>query len=147
MPQKITIEADYAASADAVWASVLQYQALSAAMAGEAEYFGLPQGEAKIGDDFDVVVKFSDWRPNQRWHIRIIGRDDTARVLQSHEHGDLVRSWRHTLTVTPTGPCACRYRDEVAIEAGLLTPLVAMTARRMYEKRHLMRRRLVEGRD
>ncbi len=145
MERTIMIEADYAASADAVWRNVLQYRALSDAMAHEATYDGLPDGDAQVGDAFDVIIRFKDWRPKQVWHIRVVERDDAARRLRSQEHGGLVRSWAHTLTVTQRTEGGCRYRDKVVINAGWLTPLVAAAARTMYLKRHLARKALLEN--
>lgn len=143
MERTIVVEADYDLSADAVWTNILSYRALSDAMAREAIYDGLPEGDAQVGDAFDVIVRFKDWRPNQNWHIRVVERDDAARRLRTQEHGGLVRSWAHTLTVTPRAEGGCRYRDTVAIDAGWLTSIVATTARKMYEKRHVARKALL----
>ncbi len=61
--------------------------------------------------------------------------DAPARVIQSRESDPLVQKWDHRVSVTAMGDHQCRYRDEVEIDAGWLTPLVAWFARRLYHHR------------
>ena len=49
-------------------------------------------------------------------------------VPVARERGGLVRSWDHTLSVTPVGEHRSRYRDRVVIDAGPLTPVVTTLA-------------------
>ena len=62
--------------------------------------------------------------------------DDAARVFQTRERGPLLRRWDHRITVEPAGPGAARYTDEVVIDAGRLTPVVAALARVFFRHRH-----------
>jgi hypothetical protein len=73
--------------------------------------------------------------PLGRRQIHFERIDDAAREIQSRESDHLVAHWDHLIRVTPTGPHECVYRDEIEIDAGRLTPLVAWFARRFYAHR------------
>lgn len=64
--------------------------------------------------------------------------DPAAREMQTREHDPLIRRWDHRIAVEPTGAGACRYTDDVEVEAGLLTLPVWLFAQWFY--RHRQRR-------
>lgn len=64
--------------------------------------------------------------------------DSATREIATREHDRLVRRWDHRIRVTPLNDATCKYSDEIEIEAGLLTPLVALFAKFFY--RHRQRR-------
>jgi hypothetical protein len=66
------------------------------------------------------------------------------REISSREHGGPVRAWNHTLTFEPTAGHACRYTDTVEIDAGPLTPLVALFAALIYRYRQARWRALAK---
>ncbi len=57
-------------------------------------------------------------------HITVTSIDDDARVVASDEHGGVIRTWRHDVTVTPIDETACRYDDRIDIDAGDPDPAV-----------------------
>jgi hypothetical protein len=59
--------------------------------------------------------------------------DPDARVLQSDESGGLIRSWRHRITVAPIDERSSRYEDLIEIDAGIVTPFIAIRQRRWRE--------------
>ena len=46
------------------------------------------------------------------------------------EKGAGVKEWKHTMTILPKGNGAIQV-DQIRIDAGLLTPIIAMMAKRM----------------
>lgn len=83
--------------------------------------------------------------PFSRHRLRIAEIDQDARVLRSDESGGPIRAWRHDIIVeaAPDGDGdRTRYTDVIAIEAGLLTPLVIAFAHVFYGIRQRRWRRL-----
>jgi len=69
------------------------------------------------------------------WFERI---DQQQFEIQTREWDRLVRRWDHLIRIRPESAGSCRYSDEIEIEAGWRTPLVAMFAWFFY--RHRQRR-------
>jgi len=68
----------------------------------------------------------------------------TPTEIYSNERGGMVRKWNHRLTFDPTSESSCRYTDEVDIEAGVFTSLVAAFARVTYRWRQRRWRQIAE---
>jgi hypothetical protein len=81
--------------------------------------------------------------PFSRHTIRVVEVDAATRTLRSREHGGILRAWNHTLHAEPVSADRCRYSDTVEIDAGALTPMVAVTARWIYRYRQRRWLRLV----
>ena len=81
--------------------------------------------------------------PAYRHTIEIVDVDEETRTLRTHEHGGVLRRWDHTLHVEPVSDGVCRYRDTVTIDAGRLTPVVAVMAVGIYRHRQRRWHRLV----
>jgi hypothetical protein len=64
--------------------------------------------------------------------------DQNAYRIVTRERDPLVRSWNHTIAITPSGPDRSIYRDIIDIDAGHLTVLVWAWAGWFY--RHRQRR-------
>jgi hypothetical protein len=60
--------------------------------------------------------------------------------------GRLARTWDHHVRIEPTPDGATRYEDRVTVDAGRLTPLVALFARLFYAHRQRRWRRLARER-
>jgi hypothetical protein len=73
-------------------------------------------------------------------HLRVVSIDDGE--IRTAEHGGLVRTWNHRLTFAATSPATCAYTDEIEIDAGPLTPAVALFARAFFAYRQARWRRL-----
>ena len=78
-------------------------------------------------------------------HLHIDSIDDSTRRLSSREFGGLITTWNHDIEVVPIDPTTCRYRDRIEIEAGIVTPLVALYARWFYRMRQRRWRALARG--
>ena len=85
-------------------------------------------------DTYDVGDQISGWLllfgvlPLSKHHITVESIDDATRTLQSDEHGDLIRSWRHRIRIEPLDERRCRYEDQIVIDAGPATVIVAAFA-------------------
>ncbi|MBV2359969.1 SRPBCC family protein [Thalassococcus sp. CAU 1522] len=57
------------------------------------------------------------------------------RALRDAGRGSLVKTWDHWIFVEPEGDNRCRYSDHLVLDAGWLTPVVALWARGFYRHR------------
>jgi hypothetical protein len=64
--------------------------------------------------------------------------DHDRREMQTREHDPLIRRWDHRIHVEPLADGACRYTDDVEVNAGVLTLPVWLFAQWFY--RHRQRR-------
>lgn len=145
MGKRHQISRDYPVNIETLWADILDLDALAQSMEDEVTYEGMPSGPVFEGQVVMVNLKRWGWFPMGKWTMEIVRLDNDNHILESREHGGLVRCYRHRLEVIETGPNSCRYTDHLDVDAGLLTPLVFPSFRAMYEQRHEKRRaRLLE---
>ena len=140
----IRVEGLYDVSADVLWHHVVRYDALEAAMSGRLVRVKCPRGEEQMGDDVALVFKLFDAIPVGRWRFKVVARDDVGRRLRSEESGTGVRRWAHEIGVEEIGNNRSRLSDTIEIDAGLLTPIVVRFAGSEYERRHRLRRQMIE---
>lgn len=95
-------------------------------------------GRWAVGDELTGWTWLFGVVPWSRHRLTVVEIDHDARRFRSDEGGGAVRSWRHLIEVTPLDDRRCAYRDEIEIEAGLLTRPVAWFAHVFY--RHRQRR-------
>jgi hypothetical protein len=98
------------------------------ALAGRCEPF-------KVGEVGTSWLFLFHVIPFSRHTIEVVGIDEDARTITTHEHGGLLRRWDHTLQVEPIDEGRSRYADTVEIDAGTLTPLVAAVGRALFAYR------------
>ena len=142
MAHTVSMTHTYNAPVDAVWRVATDWASFSEAMKGLATFHGLPTEPIATGQKIQVAVSLFGFMPKMPWVMEIAECDPQAGVLQSHEHGGVVRRWDHRLTVEPSNEGAI-LRDEIIIDAGALTFLYATWARFMYARRHVPRLRML----
>ena len=142
MPQTIRIESTYAASPDAVWAFAKDFSLLAPLSEGSVTFRGLSDVPVVQGQVVEFEVKPFYGRRFKPFRVTMVEVNDSARRFVSSEEGAGVKSWRHTLSVHAHGTGA-RQVDEIEIDAGLMTPLIALFAKRMYQKRAVVRAKLL----
>lgn len=98
----------------------------------------------QVGDEVVGWTFLFRYLPIARHTLRIVELDHHARRLVSNEHGGLVKRWDHTITVEPLPDGGSRYEDQIDIDAGLFTPVVAAFAHVFYRHRQRRWRRLAE---
>lgn len=69
--------------------------------------------------------------------------DGSQRRLRDNGYSRLIRTWDHMVVLDSTGAGQSTYTDEIRIEAGVLTPLVAVFAWVFYLHRQRRWRKLV----
>jgi hypothetical protein len=125
------------ASADAVWPAVKTPAAFRTVTRGLLTMPVIAEREA----DWQPGETISGWiflfgvLPFSRHHLHIAVIDDSHMTLSSREHGGLIRRWNHDIIVTPAPEGGCVYRDRVEVDAGILTPLLAVYAQWFYRMR------------
>ncbi len=83
-----------------------------------------------------------------QWIVPTIHVDDAApwpKRLRDNGHSALIKTWDHWITVEPDGEGGTRYRDDVEVKAGPLTPFIWAFAHIFY--RHRQRRWRALGQD
>ena len=136
-----------AASVDAVWAAV---KTPSAFRFVTRRLLVMPVirsrcGEWREGETVVGWVFLFGFLPFSRHHLHIARIDDSTRTLSSREFGGLIAMWNHDIEVVPVDSMTCRYRDRIEIEAGFLTPAIAVYARWFYRMRQRRWRALARG--
>lgn len=136
-----------AASADAVWAAV---KTPSAFRFVTRRLLVMPvirsrSGEWREGETVVGWVFLFGFLPFSRHHLHIARIDDSTRTLSSREFGGLIAMWNHDIEVVPVDSMTCRYRDRIEIEAGFLTPAIAVYARWFYRMRQRRWKALARG--
>ena len=142
---EIKVEGDYEVDAQTLWRNVVRYESLERLMNAGIVRVVLPAGEEQAGQNIALTFRLFGRVPIGSWNIRIVERDDVNLRLRSEESGRGVRRWAHEIRIVDTGPNRCRHTDTVEIDAGLMTPVTAAFARRMYAVRHRERKKMVEG--
>jgi hypothetical protein len=138
-PVRVELESVLPCSADAAWQAVQTSRLLTdicfpLVMFGRVDGHEFPE-QWPAGESLDCRSYLFGMIPLGRRRIRFERIDGEAREIQSRESDLLVARWDHLIQITPAGPNQCRYRDEILIEAGRLTGLVAWFARRLYHHR------------
>lgn len=143
----IHLETELPTTADAVWQAMRHPVSFLYVTRG---LFGIP-GLAGRTTPFDEGEKGSGWLlaihviPVWRHTIHLVELDEVTRTMRSVEHGGMLRSWRHTLHVEPSGDGRCVYSDTVEIDAGPLTALVAHLSAGIFRYRQRRWRKLVRN--
>ena len=136
-----------AASADAIWAAVKTPSAFRFVTRGllVMPVIRSRSGEWREGETVVGWVFLFGFLPFSRHHLHIARIDDSTRTLSSREFGGLIAMWNHDIEVVPVDSMTCRYRDRIEIEAGFLTPVIAVYARWFYRMRQRRWRALARG--
>ncbi len=142
MTGTVSLTHHYEAPADQVWRLATDFSALERVCAGMVSFRGLPEGRCETGQIIDVDVSLFGRLPWQPYRMDVVECDDTAMRLHSLEKGSGVKSWEHRMAVDPDGDGSV-LRDEIRIDAGLLTPVFCWWARKLYGARHEPRLRML----
>ncbi len=133
-----------AAPADVVWRAVRSPAALVHVAAPVLRFPAL-DGRTRpweVGESVTTWLLVLGFLPVSRHTLRVEAVDEQARAIRTDEHGTLVRTWRHLITVEPLDAGSCRYTDVVEVGAGPLTGPVRLFADGFYHWRQRRWRRL-----
>ena len=104
-------------------------------MRGLLSFEGLPEGSLQERQVVDVKVSIFGVLPAQPYRMELIAFDPKNLTFTSNEVGMGVKHWQHRLCIVPHANGA-ELVDEIEIEAGWRTGMVAAWARIMYAGRH-----------
>lgn len=139
---RVVVECELACRPDAVWDEVSRSRLLKEVCAPLVTFRQRPGEELpdawQEGTTIHVRSYLFGLIPLGRRTITFDRVDSAAGDIDSREHDPLVRRWDHQVRVRPAANGRTVYRDEVIVEAGLLTPLVWLFAQCLY--RHRQRR-------
>ncbi|MGB7316829.1 MAG: SRPBCC family protein [Planktotalea sp.] len=125
----------YEHSPQAVWSVATDFDCLQEAVRGLLVFEGMPKGSLHQGQVIDVNVSMFGVLPAQPYHMELAEFDAAEMRFVSKERGMGVEHWHHRLSVVPHAQGA-ELIDEIEIEAGWRTPMIAAWARYMYKRRH-----------
>ena len=143
MTRHVRTEHTYEVDADALWRCSVSYDCLAQTMASLVTYEGLPAGEIEVGQSIELAVTHFGVIPPMPWHIDVLERDDSQRVLRTSEKGGSIRSYLHELTVEDLGQGRSRLVDDVKFDAGWLSGPMTLWIKHIYRTRDKPRRRLL----
>ncbi|OJI94218.1 polyketide cyclase/dehydrase/lipid transport protein [Planktotalea frisia] len=125
-----------------VWRVATDLECLQEAVRGLLSFEGMPKGVIHQGQVVDVKVSMFGILPAQPYRMELIEFDDAEMRFKSNEVGMGVEHWQHSLRIVPHAQGA-ELHDEIEIEAGWRTPLIAVWARFMYKRRHKPRQKML----
>lgn len=129
--------------ADTLWAHLISYDTFAEVEPEGIDLSSFRGRTMREGDQLSVPYTLGRsklWT----WNIDVLRVDPDNRVVKTEERGGPIRRWAHTMVITWLSENYCRYDDHVVIDAGLLSGLVARSARKMYEARQQRRAELLE---
>jgi hypothetical protein len=122
---RVTRHSIFPASADTVWEILQRRETLGYITRGMMtfEEVDVPD-ELREGSVARLRVKTLNLPPAMDYEIRFARIDPAALEVVTHEHGGMIKSWIHRITVEPLSAQRCIYTDRIDIDAGPMTPLV-----------------------
>ena len=141
MLRRIITVATYKANARDTFLAAMDMRELAEAMSGIAHYEGLPERPLEQGDTCVVDITTFKVFKTKGYEMFMEYLDKEACVLQSREKGGPIQMWDHHLSIRQEGEMAI-WVDDVTINVGLITPVMARFAAYMYRRRHKFRKAL-----
>jgi hypothetical protein len=97
------------------------------------------------GDALELRLFIFGLLPLGEHTIRVERIDPESCEIQTRESGGLTRRWDHRISLQAIGEDQTLYTDEVALDAGRVTPLVARVAGFFFRYRQTRWQRLAKG--
>ncbi|MFY9211105.1 MAG: hypothetical protein WAO69_08265 [Aestuariivita sp.] len=135
MAAELLVTAIYAGDPDEMFEKASSFADMIEVTKRISTYEGLPALPMVAGRTYKTNVKVFGLVETKDYAIRIDTLCKQSRRMQSSEHGDKIKSWKHTLDVLPHRDGSV-WIDRVSIDAGAMTPILARYARFMYLHRH-----------
>lgn len=135
--------------ADEVWRRLIMPETL-AAISSPVIRFQFPEGDKPMkwadGEVVEPKLYMFGVIPLGKQSIvpsiHLSEREPWPKVLRDNGHSWLIETWDHWIHVKPDAEGGTRYRDEVEVRAGMITPLIWMFARLFYAHRQRRWRKL-----
>jgi ligand-binding SRPBCC domain-containing protein len=133
---RVTRQSIFPASADVVWETLQRPETLEYITRGmiAIDPVDIPD-PIQEGSVARMRVKILNLPPPMDYEIRLERIDPVARELLTNEHGGMIKSWIHRITVEPLSAGRCVYTDQIDIDAGPMTVVVWAYAQVFYRVR------------
>ncbi len=141
MPARVDVSTDLQAPKASVTAALRRVHTLRTLTRGmlaiDAADDGHPLPALWPVDGSPVMLRIRPFHLPVGWThtIRVVEADPARGILRTEESGGAVRRWEHTIEVSSLDVGRTRYRDLVEMDAGPLTPVVAVWAHVFYRVR------------
>lgn len=136
--RRITTTAVYKGNATEIFRRAIEPEEMIAASKGFASFTGMPDYALREGETYKLDVTTLKLFKTKGYEIFMRKVDPEARVFISQEQGGAVKSWTHYMSVVQNGEQAI-WTDDVFVDGGWLTPIVARIGLKMYRHRHTSR--------
>ena len=142
--KRVRVATELDAPPERVWETVKSPDTLRYVTRGLLGFKGVGPIPERLGEGDVIRVKLRLFHllPAGPHEIRIVRLDDERRRIETNESGRMAETWNHVIEVEPDRAGRTRYSDEIEIDAGAMTPLVAGYARLFYRYRQRRWRRL-----
>ncbi|WP_146344823.1 SRPBCC family protein [Falsiphaeobacter marinintestinus] len=142
MTRVLAFEHHYPVPPDRLFALVTDLDTLEAVTKPWVQFHHLPSGPVHEGQVIDVALSLFGLFPVRPYQMRVMKCDPVARVMRSEEDGMGIHKLTHELHVQAEDTGAV-LTDRIEIDAGWMTPFVAIWAHIIYRRRHPIRLRLL----
>lgn len=134
---KAVVETDLPSSAEAVWSALLKRDTFLAITRGMLGFRGTDEWPETFEEGLVIETRlvFFHLIPAWRHTLRIVRVDEETLTLASEEKGGPISRWNHRIFAEEGSEQRCHYRDEIDIEAGILTPAIWAFAQVFYRYR------------
>lgn len=142
----VQIRSRLPAPAERVWELIQRKETFLEITRGMVGYPGAEEWPDKLfspGTILTMLVRPFGWGPASPHEVRVVRVDETAREIETEEHGGLVSLWNHRMHVESVSSVESRYTDCVELKAGLLTPVAWAFASLFYLNRQRRWRKLL----
>jgi hypothetical protein len=141
---KAIIETDLPSAAETVWSALLKRDTFLTITRGMLGFRGADQWPETFEEGLVIETRLVFFHVIPAWThtLRIVEVDAETLMLASEEQGGPIRRWNHRIFLEARTERRCHYRDEIDIEAGVLTPAVWAFAQLFYRYRQRRWRRL-----
>lgn len=135
MTLELTVSAHYTRAPDVAFTDARSFDDMARVSRGVATYKDMPTGLMEPGQTYTINVTVWGVMRNPHYQVHVETVDNAARVMQSREHGWMIRQWDHTVTIIPDGD-GCRWTDRILVDCDWATGFMARVARILYKTRH-----------
>jgi len=135
MARRIITIATYKGDAREIFLRALEPAEAETASKGYTSFSGMPDHPLREGETYTLDVTTLKIFKTRGYQIHMEKVDPEACVFISREKGGAVKSWVHHMSVIQQGEHAI-WTDDVTVDAGWLTWLVARIGQGMYRNRH-----------
>ncbi len=135
MPKRITTTATYNGNATEIFLKAIEPSEMIAASKGFASFTGMPDYALREGETYKLDVTTLKFFKTKGYEIFMRKVDPDARVFISQERGGAIKNWTHYMSVVQDGEHAI-WTDDVFVDGGWLTSVVARIGLKMYRHRH-----------